>query len=63
MARSRLKKKTIGDIIFESINTIIMLILVFLTLYPMYYVVCASFSNNVELLANPGVIWYPRVSA
>ncbi len=60
MARSRLKKKTIGDIIFESINTIIMLILVFLTLYPMYYVVCASFSNNVELLANPGVIWYPR---
>lgn len=26
----------------------------------MYYVLCASFSNNVELLAHPGALWYPR---
>lgn len=60
MAKSNLMKRSKGDIIFDAINTIIMLILVFITLYPMYYVVCASFSNNVELLKNPGVIWWPK---
>ena len=49
-----------GDVVFRIVNTIIMLILMFVTLYPLYYVICASFSNNVELLAHPGVLWFPR---
>lgn len=56
--------KTIGkskaDIAFDVGNTIIMLALMFVTLYPMYYVLCASISNNVKLQANPGILWYPK---
>lgn len=26
----------------------------------MYYVVCASFSDNVQLLATRGILWYPK---
>ncbi len=60
MAKSKLLKRTKGDIIFDTINVIVMLILCFITLYPMYYVLCASFSNNVKLLASPGVLWFPK---
>jgi len=60
MTKSNKIREGTGSIAFDIINTIIMLILAFVTLYPMYYVLCASFSNNVELLASPGVIWYPK---
>jgi len=60
MAKGTKIKEGTGSIIFDVINTIIMLILAFITLYPMYYVICASFSNNVQLLASPGVLWYPK---
>lgn len=53
-------KQSPGDMIFNSTNAIILLLLCFITLYPMYYVLCASFSSNVELMANPGALWYPR---
>lgn len=59
MKKNRIHESA-GDRTFNIINLVIMLILCFLTLYPMYYVICASFSNNVELLAHPGVLWYPR---
>jgi putative aldouronate transport system permease protein len=49
-----------GDVIFDSLNTIIMLALCFITLYPMYYVLVASVSNNIALLASPGFLWYPK---
>lgn len=49
-----------GDRVFSIVNFIILFALCFVTLYPMYYVLCASFSNNVELLAHPGALWYPR---
>jgi putative aldouronate transport system permease protein len=55
-----LREKTIGDIVFDVFNTLLMLFLVFVTLYPMYYVVIASISNSVSLLAHPGFLWYPR---
>lgn len=60
MANYNIIKKTKGDIVFDVVNTIFMLALVFITLYPIYYVLCASFSNNVKLLANPGALWYPQ---
>jgi putative aldouronate transport system permease protein len=55
-----IQEKSIGDIIFDIINAAIMLFLVFVTLYPMYYVVVASFTNTVELLKNNGFLWYPK---
>jgi len=58
MAKTIGKSKT--DTAFDAVNMIIMFALMFLTLYPMYYVLCASISNNVQLLANPGILWYPK---
>ena len=55
-----LRKKTAGDWAFDIVNTLIMLALVFVTLYPMYYVLCASFSDNTYLVAHPGVLFRPH---
>ena len=52
-------KKSTGDRIFDVVNAIILLALCFVTLYPMWYVICASFTNNVYLVAHPGAIWWP----
>ena len=53
-------KKTAGDWAFDIINTLLMLVLVFVTLYPMYYVLCASVSDNTYLVAHPGVLFRPH---
>jgi putative aldouronate transport system permease protein len=58
--RKLLNRKSPGDIIFDMVNTIIMLGLMFVTLYPMYYVIVASVTNNLALLATPGFLWYPK---
>ncbi|GHT55895.1 putative ABC transporter permease protein YtcP [Spirochaetia bacterium] len=55
-----LQKKSPGDYVFDTINFVIMAFLVFVTLYPMYYVLVASVSDNIALLASPGFLWYPR---
>lgn len=53
-------KKSKAEIAFDAVNTIIMLALMFVTLYPMYFVICASISNNVKLQASPGILWFPK---
>lgn len=53
-------KKNKAEIAFDAVNTIIMLALMFVTLYPMYFVICASISNNVKLQASPGILWFPK---
>ncbi len=53
-------RKSTGDKIFDVFNTLILLALCFVTLYPMWYVVCASFTNNTYLVAHPGAIWWPH---
>jgi putative aldouronate transport system permease protein len=55
-----IRERSFADVIFDLINTIIMLFLVFVTLYPMYYVIIASFTSSVELIKDPGFILYPR---
>ena len=55
-----IKEKSLGDKIFDFTNALIMLCLVFVTLYPMYFVIVASFTNSVELLRNQGFLWYPK---
>ncbi len=37
-----------------------MLLLMLITAYPMYHVLCASLSNNTELVANPGITLWPK---
>lgn len=58
--RSKLYKQTIGDIVFDAFNTVFLRALMFVTLYPMYYVLVASFTNNRILIATPGFLWYPK---
>jgi putative aldouronate transport system permease protein len=53
-------KKSKAEIVFDVVNTIIMLALMFVPLYPMYFVICASISNNVKLQASPGILWFPK---
>ena len=58
--KSKLNKYTFGDYIFDGCNSVFMIALMFVTLYPMYYVIIASVTNNLALLATPGFLWYPK---
>lgn len=54
-----LMKSSPGEKLFRCINTILMLGLMFVTLYPMWHVMCASFSDGNKLLAHTGLLLYP----
>lgn len=46
-----LQYKTKGYRIFQVINTIIMVFVIFITLYPIVYLVAQSFSNEAAVSA------------
>ena len=51
-----MKKKSIG--LFQIINALIMLFLIFITIYPLYYVVVASVSDPLLLKSHTGpLVW------
>ncbi|NLC44201.1 MAG: carbohydrate ABC transporter permease [Clostridiales bacterium] len=52
-------KATKGEKTFDIFNIMLMIILMIITLYPMYYVVIASLSDNSLLIAEPGIITKP----
>ncbi len=52
-------KRTFGDWIFDFLNIVFMLFLMIITLYPFWYVVCASLSNPSDLASNVGLLWKP----
>ena len=52
-------KRTMGEIIFSFINTIIMLALVVITLYPLIHVLFASFSDATQLSQHRGILIHP----
>ena len=58
--QNKMGKYKIGDYFFDTANTVIMVALMFVTVYPMYYVLVAAFTNNLTLLASPGFLWYPK---
>lgn len=47
------------DRIFNIINYTFLILLVVVTLYPLLYVLFASFSDSSQLLANKGLLWKP----
>lgn len=57
--KSAIKEST-GGKVFNVVNVIIMLFLCVVTLYPMWYILCASFSNNAYVSAHPGTIFWPH---
>lgn len=54
-----LKKESPGRIAFVIINGILLFFLTIVTLYPLLYVVFASFSNANAFMAHDGVLLYP----
>lgn len=57
--RNTIRRST-GDKVFDVFNTIILLALCFVTLYPMWYCLCASFTQNSYLVAHQGTIIWPH---
>ena len=53
-------KSSLGDKIFVIINTVILLCMCFVTLYPIWYVLCASMTSNTYLVSHPGIMLWPH---
>lgn len=52
-------KSTPGEKLFDVFNVLLMFAICIIMLYPMYFVVCASFSKNILFEAHPGFLWKP----
>ena len=52
-------KRSIGDKIFDLINTLFMLFMIVITIYPIIYVALASISDSNLLLAHSGLLYKP----
>ncbi len=53
-------KKSLGEKIFDTGNTIFLLLLVVITLYPLYYVLVASMSDPMKIYTTGGLLLYPQ---
>lgn len=52
-------KRTFGQRLFDSGNTLFLIFLCFIMLYPLYYVMVASISDGNELMAHTGPLMAP----
>jgi putative aldouronate transport system permease protein len=52
-------RKSLGDRVFELVNTLVLLGVVVITLYPLLYVAFASLSDPTRIAAWRGVLWAP----
>jgi putative aldouronate transport system permease protein len=53
------EKKTVGEVIFDSFNVIFLTLLMIICVYPLLYVVFASFSDGNLLMGHSGVLLKP----
>lgn len=51
-------RKTKGEKVFNVFNILFMLVLIFITVYPLYYVLVASFSDPKLLMKHEGPLWW-----
>lgn len=54
------QKRSVGEIVFDVFNVVFMLLLVFITLYPLYYVAMCSFSDSGQLMGSRGMMLTPK---
>lgn len=54
------RKRSIGEYIFDCLNIIIMILLMIVTIYPLYYVAVCSISQSSRLLGMRGLILSPQ---
>lgn len=53
------EKKKAGDYIFDTLNYVVLTTLAFCCIYPLWHVLCGSFSNPIELSKHTGMILWP----
>ena len=58
MAKSKIKEGP-ASVLFDAVNVLLLAVIVAVTVYPILYVIFASFSNGDRLLANSGLLWKP----
>ncbi|MCM3784983.1 carbohydrate ABC transporter permease [Neobacillus mesonae] len=54
-----LERRTKGEFVFDAVNTLVMLLICFLTLYPIWYVLVNSFNDGADAMRG-GIYWWPR---
>lgn len=54
-----LKRRTKGEVVFDGINVVIMLIICFITLYPIWFTLINSFNDGNDAMLG-GIYWIPR---
>ena len=54
-------KASVGSCVFDVVNTSVLIALCFVTLYPMWYCLCASFTSTSYLSAHQGVLFWPHM--
>lgn len=54
-----LKRKTRGEALFDFLNTFGMVLICFVTLYPIWYVLVNSFNDGTDAMSG-GIYWWPR---
>ena len=52
-------KRTKGEVIFGVINTVFMVVMAFVTLYPLWHVLMASISVPTRIMAHRGLLFKP----
>lgn len=55
----KFRKKNKGDLILDTVIYLILIVLTLFCLYPMWYVLVASFTDSTELVRNPGFLLWP----
>lgn len=58
MAKSKIKEGP-ASVLFDAVNVLLLAAIVVVTVYPILYVIFASFSNGDRLLAHSGLLWKP----
>ncbi len=53
-------QKSLGSYIFEILNVLFMLVMIFICVYPFYYVITCSLSNSNLLMGNRGLMLWPK---
>jgi putative aldouronate transport system permease protein len=54
-----LRRRTKGDVVFDTINNLVMFIVCFVTLYPIWYVLVNAFNDGKDAMLG-GIYWWPR---
>ncbi|MGG4220954.1 carbohydrate ABC transporter permease [Paenibacillus jamilae] len=55
-----LRRRTAGEAIFDFFNNVFMLVICFVTLYPVWYVLVNSFNEGADAMRG-GIYWWPRL--